>query len=468
MNKIPVIAIFDVGKTNKKLFLFDEHYKLLVEQTAKFTETKDEDGFPCDNLENIRLSVFNSLKKIFREKDVTVKAINFATYGASFAYIDNEGLPLTPLYNYLKPFPEELQTKFYDTYGGEEQLALETCSPVLGSLNSGMQLYRVKYEKPGIFKKIKYALHFPQYLGFILSGQAYSELTSIGCHTHLWDFKKNDYHDWVVKEGLQKKLAPVVPSDTVVRSGFEKKNFIVGVGLHDSSAALIPYLINFSEPFVLISTGTWCISLNPFNDTPLTTQELQHDCLCYLSYEGRPVKAARLFAGYEHEQQVKRIADYFNKKIARYKTVNYNTETIARLAKRNRLQMKRTGHSIMNESGFSSRELASFADYEEAYHQLMLDLIELQVASTSQVIKGTQVKRIFVDGGFSSNNIYMNLLAAVFPAMEIFAASVAQATSVGAALAIHKHWNSQPLPSDIIELKYYSAKQETINKQYLS
>ena len=203
MNKIPVIAIFDVGKTNKKLFLFDEHYGLLSEQTAKFTETKDEDGFPCDNLENIRLFVFNSLKKIFRGNNFTVRAINFATYGASFAYIDNKGLPLTPLYNYLKPFPEGLQKKFYDTYGKEEHIALETCSPVLGSLNSGMQLYRVKYEKPEVFKKIQYALHFPQYLSFILSGQAYSELTSIGCHTQLWNFKKNSYHDWVIKEGLQ-------------------------------------------------------------------------------------------------------------------------------------------------------------------------------------------------------------------------------------------------------------------------
>ena len=25
-----VIAVFDVGKTNKKLFLFDEHYKILI------------------------------------------------------------------------------------------------------------------------------------------------------------------------------------------------------------------------------------------------------------------------------------------------------------------------------------------------------------------------------------------------------------------------------------------------------
>jgi sugar (pentulose or hexulose) kinase len=460
MDKIPVTAIFDVGKTNKKLFLFDENYKLLYEQTAKFTETKDEDGFPCDNLENIRLSVFNSLKKIFLEKDIDVKSVNFATYGASFVYIDNKGLPLTPLYNYLKPFPEELQTKFYDTYGDKERLALETSSPVLGSLNSGMQLYRVKYEKPAVFKKIQYALHLPQYLSFILSGQAFSEITSIGCHTFLWNLKTNDYHDWVVKEGLQRKFAPLVPSGTVVPSTFEKKNFLLGVGLHDSSAALIPYLLNFKEPFVLLSTGTWCISLNPFNETPLTTQELHQDCLCYLSYDGKPVKAARLFAGDEHEQQVKKIADHFNKKSALYKTVNYNAETIAKLIKRTPLQKNSHEQKVMKESGFAKRDLSSFTDYEEAYHQLMLDLVELQVASTSLVMKGTEVKRIFVDGGFSRNAIYMNLLARVFPGMEIFAASVAQSTAVGAALAIHQQWNRQPLPGDIIELKYYSAKRE--------
>jgi sugar (pentulose or hexulose) kinase len=66
------------------------------------------------------------------------------------------------------------------------------------------------------------------------------------------------------------------------------------------------------------------------------------------------------------------------------------------------------------------------------------------------------VNRIFVDGGFSKNAIYMHLLAEAFPEMEVYAASVAQATAVGAALAIHKHWNSKPLPGDIIDLKFYA------------
>lgn len=51
MGKQHVIAIFDVGKTNKKLFLFDEQYKLVFEQSQTFEETKDEDGFPVKTLE---------------------------------------------------------------------------------------------------------------------------------------------------------------------------------------------------------------------------------------------------------------------------------------------------------------------------------------------------------------------------------------------------------------------------------
>jgi hypothetical protein len=52
------------------------------------------------------------------------------------------------------------------------------------------------------------------------------------------------------------------------------------------------------------------------------------------------------------------------------------------------------------------------------------------------------------------------LLAAAFPHLEVFAASVAQATAIGAALAIHKHWNSKNIPGDMIELKYYALAQK--------
>jgi sugar (pentulose or hexulose) kinase len=448
MSAIPVIAIFDVGKTNKKLFLFDENYQIVFERSARFTETADEDGFSCENIESLRLSIFDSLIEVFRMKEYKVKAVNFSAYGASFVYVGEDGRPLTPLYNYLKEYPEELTQQFYNEYGGKDALSLSTASPVLGSLNSGLQLYRVKYEKPALFAKIAHALHLPQYLSFLLTGQPFSELTSIGCHTHMWDFTANRYHEWIQREGIALKLPPIVSSGKVMQALFPGNNYKVGVGLHDSSAALIPYLVNFHEPFILISTGTWCISLNPFNNSPLTIDELKNDCLCYMQYQGKPVKASRVFAGYEHEQQVKRIAAHFNSNIVKYRSMAFDADIVAGLKR-----------SQPQNLSFEKRELDSFSDDSEAYHQLMLDLIDQQIRSTELVLKGTAVKRIFVDGGFSKNSIYMHLLAMAFPVVEVFSASMAQASAVGAALVIHKEWNRKVIPNDIIQLKYYSANQ---------
>jgi len=432
MKTIPVIAIFDVGKTNKKLFLFDEDYNIVFERSARFNEIKDGDGFPCENLESLKRSVFESLNEISKLKQFDLKAVNFSAYGASFVYLDENGQPIAPLYNYLKPYPEHLKKQFYDTYGGEEKLSFQTASPSLGSLNSGLQLYRIKYEKPELFQRIKYALHLPQYLSSLVSGQMFSDLTSIGCHTCLWDFEKNDYHEWVAKEGIIDKLAPIQPSDTVVKSRIPNINFNAGIGLHDSSAALIPYLVSFHEPFILLSTGTWAISLNPFNQSPLTKNELKNDCLNYIQYNGKPVKASRLFSGHDYDEGIKRIAAQFDQQITKYRDLQ-----------------------------FGPGDLVGDGADIKAYYQLVADIVGQQKKSTNYVLKGTPVKRIFVDGGFSGNSVFMHLLAAAFPQLEVFAASMPQATALGAALAIHQHWNSKPVPNDLITLKYYSASSTT-------
>ena len=456
MSKQNVIAIFDVGKTNKKLFLFDENYNIVFERSARFFETTDEDGFPCENLESLKSSVYDSLHEVSRLKDFKIKAVNFCSYGASFVYLNDQLQPCAPLYNYLKEYPENLKQQFYDNYGGKEEFSFRTASPVLGSLNSGMQLYRIKYEKPQLFKQIKYALHLPQYLSFLVSSNLCSDITSIGCHTNLWDFHKNEYHYWVKQEGIFEKLAPIFPCDKVVPATLAVCNYPVGIGLHDSSAALIPYLVNFQEPFILISTGTWCISLNPFNNLPLTKEELENDCLCFMTYEATPVKASRLFAGNEHEQQVKRISEHFNQSVARFRVIEYNAGIITKLQKKNISENSEDNKINLKTSLFAERNLDDFENDEEAYHRLMLDIVKQQFVSTQLVLKGTSVKRIFVDGGFSKNSVYMNLLAARFPDIEVFAASMAQATAMGAALAIHHSWNHKPLPNDIIELKYFS------------
>ncbi|HXB93940.1 MAG TPA: FGGY-family carbohydrate kinase, partial [Puia sp.] len=449
------------------------------EQADAFAGTTDEEGEACEDVETLRNWVFKAIALLDDLNEFDIRAINFSAYGASFVHVGDDGVPVAPLYNYLKPFPDGLRKKFYDSYGGEVTFSMLTASPVLGSLNSGMQLYRIKEQQPELFAQIKYSLHLPQYLSFLCAGVACSDITSIGCHTNLWNFSQQHYHEWVYREGIIDKLAPVLPSTSVLP--FEQpvgtilsRIPIAGIGLHDSSAAIIPYLQSFREPFILISTGTWCISMNPFNDSPLTVAELQKDCLCYLSYQGRPVKASRLFAGYEHEQQVKRMAAHFHTDAAVATTLPFDPECAALLRKSDGRKSdgrpSQRGASGPTEKGaggpasatvvasaFGRRDLNAFDSFPQAYHCLMMDIMDQQIASTRLIMqdRGVPVNRIFVDGGFGKNQVYMHLLAAAFPEMEVFAASMPQATAIGAALAIHPHWNTRSLPGDIIELKYY-------------
>ena len=78
--------------------------------------------------------------------------------GPASCHVDKNGKPLTSLYNYLKPYTPFLTERFYSTYGNPESFSLQTASPVLGSLNSGLQLYRMKYEKPEVFKNLFYSI----------------------------------------------------------------------------------------------------------------------------------------------------------------------------------------------------------------------------------------------------------------------------------------------------------------------
>lgn len=430
---IPVVAIFDIGKTNKKFLLFNQRYEVVFETSTSLQEIQDEDGEPCEDLVALITWVRATAQEASQDPRFHIEAINFSTYGASFVHLGMEGRPVAPLYNYLKKFPESLKNKFYSTYGDETQIARATASPVLGNLNSGMQLYMIKALKPALFKQIKISLHLPQFISSLFTGHFFSDITSIGCHTQLWDFEKRQYHQWVITEELDRLLPTIAPSNSIVQARLGDRTVDCGIGLHDSSAALIPYLKKYPEPFLLLSTGTWCISLNPFNAAPLTADELAKDCLCYLSFEGVQVKASRLFSGHEHEVQVKKLARHFNTADDFYTRIRYQP-------------------SIPVSNTFDGSDYSMFETYEVAYHHVMHRLVSRQVNATQWVLNNSSVTRIFVDGGFSKNELFMNLLAKSFPNMDVYATEVAQASALGAALALD--WKSAKAFPELTTKKY--------------
>ena len=442
MSVIPGIAVFDIGKTNKKYFFFNEDYEIVEEEVQHFYETRDEDGFPCDDIALIGDWVTNKLAMKLADPRFNVKAVNFSTYGASFVHLNAAGKPVAPLYNYLKPFPEDLGDLFYYRYGGREQFATETASPILGNLNSGLQLYRIKEQLPHLFGEISTSLHLPQYLGFLAHGKLLSDITSIGCHTALWNFNNNDYHRWVTEEGIRGKLAPLFSSYETVDSVIGGRPLKCGVGLHDSSAAFIPYMSLIQDPFILLSTGTWSISMNPFNKNPLTTKELQQDCLSYLTYKGMPLKSSRLFAGNEHEEAVKKLAAFYHLNTGYFHNIRFTPGLVE----------PPEPATASAEFSFSGEETV-----EKTYHDLVQYLVQKQKHSTDLVLKDTGVKQLYVDGGFARNEVFMNLIARAFPELAVYAASVSQATATGAALAIHDAWNTKPRAGQLLEVKRYTA-----------
>ena len=455
--KRPVVAVFDIGKTNKKVFLFDEDYRIVWEETRSFDEITDDEGFPCENLELLSNWIRDSFIRFLHSDEFDLRAVNFSAYGASFVHLDKNGNPAAPLYNYLKTYPPDLQEQFFFRYGGEERLCVETSSPAMGFLNAGLQLYWLKHRKQTIFKNIRRSVPLPQYLSYLFTGRLYTEITYLGSHSLLWDFRLNDYHRWVRTERLHTRLAPFQSGEQVIRGVWEGKRVAIGAGLHDSSAAVIPYLFSFPGPFAIISTGTWCISLHPFNRELPDATELKKGCLAYLSYKGDPVKTAMLFAGNDHAVQVKRIADHFAVPTDFYRTTGYDPLLIDQLETMGRTSGadERPFKGGTDPSAFCARDLSSFRSPAAAYHRLLLDIVAQQAASTRQVLENAAVKQVFVDGGFCRNQVYMHLLARAFPEQEIFAASMAQATALGAALAIHDQWNSRPVPPSLIGLKKY-------------
>jgi len=453
MKKIDCIVIFDIGKTNKKLLVFNDTYQLIHEQSTQFELIEDEDGYPTEDVNLLETWLKQSFQEVLANEQWNVKALNFSGYGASLVNIDQKGQVVGFLKNYLKPVQDQLFDRFYQRYGPASTLARITCSPVLGNLNSGYQAYEERHHDR--WKQITSVLHFPNYVGFLFHGERVAEMTSIGCHTMLWDFERQQYHEWVGKEGVDQKL-PAIETGTCTFPGLVNPHIQVGLGLHDSSAALVPYLRQFNEPFILISTGTWCISMNPFNDSVLTAEELANDVLAYMQLNGKQVKASRLFAGNEHEIVSKKLVKHFNADAKFYKSVPFDAATANLFeSKLAREKTNKRSAEFLKASDFISKDLSTYSSIDLAYQDFMTDLVIQFLYSLQWVYDGSANFNLLVDGGFSKNDIFMNCLAIAFPNSAIYGAEIAQASSLGAALAIHESWNEREVPSNLIQLIRY-------------
>lgn len=429
----PVTAIFDIGRTNKKFFLFDDDFREVHREYVSFDMIEDEDGFPTEDVHALTTWLREVFHRILAAEEFDVKAINFSSYGASFVHLDAKGKVLTPLYNYNKPLPEKLVEGFYQRFGPEADFTTHTGSNNAGMLNSGMQLYWLKHTKPEVFVKIKYSLHLPQFLSYVFTGIPISEYTSIGCHTALWDYRKKDYHDWVYQEQLHRILPPIVSTETSINMNYNGKRIRIGVGIHDSSSALLPYLRSEKKPFLLVSTGTWSVSLNPFAEGALGSKDQAAQCINYMRIDGKPMKAARLFLGEEYKVQTRKLAEYFGVGGDRHKAVKFSLNTYRELL--NDFKPWFYFENLTNK-GLTETNIPKGTTYDYAYHHLMMELTRLQVENLRAAMGALKARKLYVDGGFSDNEVYLNLLTHHFRGLKVRTTDSSLGSALGAAICI--------------------------------
>ena len=434
------IAIFDIGKTNKKLYLFDKQMALVESKSQVIDEVVDELGMPCDDLSAIEEWIRSNTAEQLRRKDLQLVGMDITTYGASMVYLDGDGKRTGPFLNYLTAFPKDVLRIFTDHHEEIESVCVDTCSPFLGMLNAGMQIYWLKLTHPEIFARIDQTLFLPQYLSYLFTGQKSNDYASLGCHTMLWDYKRRQFHRWVEKEGLDTLIPVSNLNHHIYSTTVDSHRLIVGSGLHDSTAALLPYYINQKEPFLLLSTGTWSICFNPFDDSPLTKEQLQHDCLCYMLPDGNSVKASRLFLGKEYAFQLDQLSDQFGCECSVIESIQFNLETFEECKRDDSIHFP-LQHITHVYSDRPTDIKKSIEELHQAYHRLMYELVLLQMQAIDRVSNNKKPNKGFIVGGFAKNQIFIHMLNDMMPEIDWVSSDENVGSAFGLGMKLWDHIN---------------------------
>ncbi|KGL62186.1 FGGY family carbohydrate kinase [Polaribacter sp. Hel1_85] len=434
---INVIAVIDIGKTNKKILLFDENFEDVYQNSTQFDEVSDEDGYPCDDIDSIENWIKSEIKRIQSEGEYSIKAINFSTHGASLIYLDKNGERITPLYNYLKPLDIEDYKEPFESYGGKEEFSRKTASPAYGMLNTGLQILKLQKEKPVFWSKVDTILHYPQYLSYLFTKNITADFTSVGAHTATWDFDNMEYHKWVSDYKLN--LPTPQKGTEAVSVEFNSQNIAIGTGLHDSSSSIIPLLEKRkNKEFILLSTGTWIIAMNPFSKDSLTQQQLKNNCLCFMTPEKQQIKSSMQFLGKIHEVYLTALSEFYKVDVNKHLHLQLNKKLCQEILYENSRVFLSEG--IDEDFEAHPNLLANYANYETAYYQLVFEI-------SKKVIKGiklisdenSSIKEVFISGGFNKNLIFISFLKLLKNDIVIKISDCKNESALGAALMMKSY-----------------------------
>ncbi|MBX5192327.1 carbohydrate kinase [Rhizobium sp. NZLR3b] len=296
------IAVLDIGKTNAKVVVLDSETGAEIAVLKRPNIAIKTGPYPHYDIEALWSFALNALKSLAAETGFD--AISVTTHGAAAALLGEDGTIAMPVIDYEHEYPEEIR----DAYTALRPAFGETFSPRLAmGLNIGAQLHYQKTAFPEEFAGVATILTYAQYWTARLTGIAANELTSLGCHTDLWNPRTGDYSSLVDTLDIRGLMAPI-------RSAFDALGPVlpeigaelghaaplpVYCGIHDSNASLLPHLVHREAPFAVVSTGTWVINFGVGGD--LDHLDAKRDALANVDAYGRAVPSSRFMGGREFE-----------------------------------------------------------------------------------------------------------------------------------------------------------------------
>jgi sugar (pentulose or hexulose) kinase len=291
-------VVLDIGKTNVKLTFVDSSNN----KTLYSFRTKQE------NIIRHSIKILNSnsiyewalTKIVFVGRKYSLDKFVCTAHGTSIALIGEQNQEILACTDYEYKFD-----KIFDHYKRLAPNFNESFTPFLeNGLNIGQQIYYLYKKNPKMIKNTKFILTYPQYIAWKLSGNFSSEISYLGCHTHLWDFKKNKLSSFVKKLRLENKFPPMRKAWEVIgQKKIANSNLQIVNGVHDSNASYLYFKNSNIKNFTLVTTGTWYIIFN--QKTSLTNLNPNLDMLANIDVFGKPVPTIRFMGGREYDNLMK-------------------------------------------------------------------------------------------------------------------------------------------------------------------
>ena len=175
--------------------------------------------------------------------------------------------------------------------------------------------------------------------------------------------------------------------------------------------------------------------MNPFRKNMVTAEHATQDYVNFLRVDGIPIIAKRRFLGREYNLQIEKLVGQFQLSHKEIQRISFNPELFSKIIRKGKNYYKWESFETAN---MPSETSMSHKTIEESYHQLVFELVELQVEDVLLILGQNGTKTLYIDGGFTENKFFVKMMSYFLDDMTIKINSSSMGSALGAALVISK------------------------------